>query len=237
MNNRLFSTCLFMLIIFISSSANAQDTISADRPGAGYGTFTVPSKTVYLESGASINKDFSDVGQLFLRTGLADKFEAQLGVGSLFFSNGADTRVGVQSLAFKYSLGSFQEEKLNLSLFSRTNLPFFNENFEYYLTRFMILADYSINESWGINSNFGYGDFIDGFENGSFNFNITPGFSVNENTAGYFGYAVTFDENFSSDLIEAGMVHFLNSSLQLDAGFIYSDGDNLFLTLGIAKRF
>ena len=235
MNNRLVTLLVIAAFIF-SGSAIAQN-ISADRPGAGYGTFTVPSKTVYLESGASISSDFSDIGQLFLRTGLADKFEAQLGIGSLFFANGADTRVGVQSLAFKYSLGSFQEDKLNLSLFSRTNLPFFNDDYEYYLTRFMILADYSINESWGINSNFGYGDFIDGIENGSFNFNITPGFSVNENTAGYFGYAVTFDENFSSDLIEVGMVHFLNPSFQLDAGFIYSDGDVLYLTIGIAKRF
>jgi len=155
-----------------------------------------------------------------------------------FFIDGVDKpRVAVQSLAFKYSLGSFVDEKLNLSLYSRTNLPFFNNDYEYYLTRFMILGDYSINDTWGINSNFGYGDFVDGLDNGSFNFNITPGFSINENTGAYFGYAVTFNENFSSDLIEAGMVHFLNPSFQLDAGFIYSDGDDLFLTIGIAKKF
>lgn len=227
-----------MLIIFICSSANAQDTISADRPGAGYSTFTVPAKTIYLESGVSVSGDFSDMGQFFLRTGLSEDLEFQFNAGSLLFFDGVDKpRVSVQSLAFKYSLGSFQEDKLNLSLFSRTNLPFFNDDYEYYLTRFMILADYSINETWGLNSNFGYGDFVDGLGNGSFNFNITPGFSVNENTAGYFGYAVTFDDNFSSDLIEAGVVHFLNPSFQLDAGFIYSDGEDLYLTLGVAKRF
>ena len=235
MNNRLI-TLLVIAVFLFSGSAIAQN-ISADRPGAGYGTFTVPAKTVYLESGASISGNFSDVGQLFLRTGITDNLETQFGVGSLLFFDGADTRVGVQSLSFKYSLGSFQEDKLNLSLLSRTNLPFFNDDYEYYLTRFMVLADYSLNENWGLNSNFGYGDFVDGLGNGSFNFNITPGFTVNENTAGYFGYAVIFDENFSSDLIEAGMVHFLNPSLQLDAGFIYSDGDDLYLTVGIAKRF
>lgn len=237
MNNRL-KAFLILLFSISTSAVFAQDNISADRPGAGYGAFTVPVNTFYLESGASINSDFSDVGQVFLRTGIAENFEAQLGVGSLFFINGVDKpRVAVQSLAFKYGLGSFADEKLNLSLFSRTNLPFFNDDYEYYLTRFMILADYSINDDWGINSNFGYGDFVDGLDNGSFNFNITPGFSINENTGGYFGYAVTFDENFSSDLIEGGIVHFLNPSFQLDAGLIYSEGDNLFLTFGIAKRF
>jgi len=237
MNNRLKS---FLILLFsISTTATfAQNNVSADRPGAGYGTFTVPTSTFYLESGASISGDFSDVGQMFLRTGITENFEAQLGIGSLLFYENVDKpRVAVQSLAFKYGLGSFADEKLNLSLFSRTNLPFFNDDYEYYLTRFNLLADYTINDTWGVNSNFGYGDFVDGLDNGSFNFNITPSFSVNEKTAGYFGYAVTFDKNFSSDLIEAGMVHFLNSSLQLDAGFIYADGDDLFLTFGIAKRF
>ena len=236
MNNRLLTSLVILLLT--SSAAIAQDNISADRPGAGYGTFTVPAKTLFLESGASIGSDFSDIGQVFLRTGLSENLEIQFNAGSLYFIDGLDKpRVGVQSLALKYSLGSFQEDKLNVSLLSRTNLPFFNDDYEYYLTRFMILADYSINDTWGLNSNFGYGDFVNGLNNGSFNFNITPGFSINENTAGYFGYAVTFDENFSSDLIEAGMVHFLNPSFQLDAGFIFTDGDNLFLTFGIAKRF
>ncbi|MEO9887475.1 MAG: hypothetical protein ABJR05_09285 [Balneola sp.] len=234
MNNQLFA---LLILIGLTSSVTFGQRISADRPGAGFSTFTVPSKTLYLESGASISSDFSDIGQVFLRTGLSDDLEIQFNVGSLLFIDGVDKpRVAVQSLALKYSLGSFAEEKLNLSLYSRTNLPFFNNDYEYYLTRFMILGDYSINDTWGINSNFGYGDFVDGLNNGSFNFNITPGFSVNDNTAAYFGYAVTFDENFSSDLIEAGMVHFLNPSFQLDAGFIYSDGDDLFLTIGIAKR-
>lgn len=235
MNNRLL---LLTGLVFITTSFAYGQRISADRPGAGFGTFTVPVNTLYLESGASLGGDFSDVGQLFLRTGLSENLEAQLGVGSLLFIDGVDKpRVAVQSLAFKYGLGSFADEKLNLSLFSRTNLPFFNDDYEYYLTRFIILADYSINDAWGINSNFGYGDFVDGLNNGSFNFNITPGVSVNENTSAYFGYAVTFDENFSSDLIEAGVQYLVNDSFQLDAGFIYSDGDDLFITLGIAKRF
>jgi hypothetical protein len=235
MNNRLL---LLTGLIFLTSSLAFGQRISADRPGAGFGTFTVPANTLYLESGASISSDFSDIGQIFLRTGLSEDLEIQFNAGSLLFIEGVDKpRVAVQSIAFKYGLGSFADEKLNLSLFSRTNLPFFNDDYEYYLTRFMILGDYSINEDWGVNSNFGYGDFVDGLNNGSFNFNITPGVSINENTAGYFGYAVTFDENFSSDLIEAGVQHFLNDSFQLDAGFIYSDGDDLFLTLGVAKRF
>lgn len=235
MNNRLL---LLTGLIFLTTSIAHGQQISADRPGAGFGTFTVPVNTLYLESGASVSRDFSDVGQLFLRTGLSKNLEAQLGVGSLLFIDGVDkARVAVQSLAFKYGLGSFADEKLNLSLFSRTNLPFFNDDYEYYLTRFMILGDYSINEMWGINSNFGYGDFVGRLDNGSFNFNITPGVSVNENTSAYFGYAVTFDENFSSDLIEAGIQYFANDSFQLDAGFIYSDGDDLFITLGVAKRF
>lgn len=236
MNNRLVT--LLVIAVFIFSGSAIAQNISADRPGAGYGTFTVPAKIVYLESGASISSDFSDIGQIFLRTGLSEDLEIQFNAGSLLFIEGVDKpRVAVQSVALKYSLGSFQDDRLNLSLLSRTNLPFFNDDYEYYLTRFMLLADYSINDTWGLNSNFGYGDFFDGFSNGSFNFNITPGFSVNENTAAYFGYAVTFDENFSSDLIEAGMVHFLDPSFQIDAGFIYSDGDDLYLTLGVAKRF
>jgi len=234
MNNRLFT----LLILFaITSSVTFAQRISADRPGAGYGAFTVPVKSLYLESGASISGDFSDVGQLFIRTGITKNLEAQIGAGSMLFIEGLDKpRVAVQSLVFKYNLGSFADEKLNLSLFSRTNLPFFNDDYEYYLTRFMILGDYSINDTWGLNSNFGYGDFVDGLNNGSFNFNITPGFSINENTGGYFGYAIIFDENFSSDFIEGGIVHFLDNSFQLDGGIIYN-GSELFLTLGIAKKF
>lgn len=236
MNNQL-KAFLVLLISLSTAGVFAQDNISADRPGAGYGTYTVPTKALYLEAGTSINGDFSDVGQVFLRTGIAENFEAQLGVGSLLFINGVDKpRVAVQSLAFKYGLGSFADEKLNLSLFSRTNLPFFNDDYEYYLTRFIILGDYSINEDWGINSNFGYGDFVDGLENGSFNFSITPGVSIQDNLAAYFGYAVTFDENFSSDLIEGGIQYFLNNTLQFDAGIIH-DGNDLYLTFGIAKRF
>lgn len=235
MNNRLL---LLVLTLLLSSSAVfAQVNISADRPGAGYGTYTVPSKSFFIESGLSLNDNVTDFGQLYLRTGLSEKLELQFGAGSLLFIDGVDKpRVAVQSIAFKYSLGSFQDGKLHLSLLSRTHLPFFNEDYEYYFTRFMILGDYSINDKWGINSNFGYGDFLNGFENGSFNFNITPGVSIQDNLAAYFGYAVTFDENFSSDLFEGGIQYFLNNTLQLDAGII-NDGNNLYITAGIAKSF
>lgn len=235
MNNRLL---LLALMILLSSSAIiAQDIISADRPGAGYGTYTVPTKTFYIESGLSLNETVTDFGQLYVRTGLTDKLEIQFGAGSLLFIDGVDKpRVAVQSVAFKYNVGSFQDEKLNVSLVSRTNLPFFNSDYEYYFTRFILLGDYSINDTWAVNSNFGYGDFLNGFENGSFNFNVTPGVSIQDNLAAYFGYAVTFDENFSSDLIEGGIQYFLNNTLQLDGGIIL-DGNNLYITAGIAKSF
>ncbi len=237
MNNRLVT--LFLLIFCVSSTALfAQETISTDRPGAGYGTFTVPSKTLLLEAGGSIGDNVIDFGQLYLRTGLMENLEIQFNVGSLLFIDGVDgARVGSQSFALKYALGSFANQKLSLSLFSRTNLPFLNSNYEYYFTRFMVLADYSINDTWALNSNFGYGDFLNGLENGSYNFNLTPSVSINNNTAAYFGYAVTFDENFSSDLIEGGVTYLLDSSFQLDAGLIYDSAENLYLTIGIAKRF
>ena len=78
---------------------------------------------------------------------------------------------------------------------------------------------------------------MNGLENGSFNFNLTPSVSINDVTSAYFGYAVTFDENFSSDLIEGGVTYLLDSSFQLDAGLIYDSAENLYLTIGIAKRF
>ena len=69
MNNRLLT--LFLLFFCASSpTLFAQETISADRPGAGYGTFTVPAKTLFLEAGGAITDDIFDVGQLYLRTGL-----------------------------------------------------------------------------------------------------------------------------------------------------------------------
>jgi len=234
MNNRLL---LLTALIFLTTSLAYGQRISADRPGAGYGSYTVPTGIFYIESGASLNKDLSDVGQLYLRTGITEDLEAQLNAGTVFFPNGGDPSVGAQALIFKYGLGAFAEDKLSLALSSRTNLPFLNSNYEYYLTRFNVIGDYTFNETWSLNSNFGYGDFLNGIENGSFNFNATPGIVVNENTLAYFGYAVVFDENFSSDLIEAGIQYFVDDSFQLDGGFIFSDGDNLFLTLGIAKRF
>ncbi|MFA5667957.1 MAG: hypothetical protein WC967_01845 [Balneolaceae bacterium] len=237
MNNRLLT--LFLLILcFSSTSLFAQDNISSDRPGAGYGTFVVPTQTLFLEAGGFLNKNINDFGQLYLRTGLMNNLEVQFNAGSLLFIDGVDkAQVSSQSIALKYALGSFQNDRLNLSLFSRTNLPFLNSNYEYYLTRFMVLADFSINDSWALNSNFGYGDFVNGIENGSFNFNLTPSVAINNQTAAYFGYAVTFDENFSSDIVEGGVTYLLDSSFQLDAGLIYGNGDNLYFTFGIAKRF
>jgi hypothetical protein len=234
MNNRVL---LLTALIFLTTSITYGQRISADRPGAGFGAYTVPTGTFYIESGASLNNDLQDVGQLYLRTGITESFEIQLNAGTVLLPSGRDARVGSQALILKYGVGQFVDDKLSLTLSSRTNLPFFNENYEYYLTRFNVIGDYSINETWSLNSNFGYGDFVDGIGNGSFNFNITPGFTINDNTAGYFGYAVIFDENFSSDLIEAGVQYFVNDSFQLDGGIIYSNGDDLFLTFGIAKRF
>jgi len=235
MNNRLL--IIIITSVLISIEGTAQDRISADRPGAGYSASTVPAKMFYVEAGASINEGQSDIGQFFLRTGLSKDFEFQLNTGSLLFVDALDKpRVSAQSLAFKYSIGAFQDNKLQLSFFSRTNLPVFNDDFEYYLTRFMVLGDYSVNDIWSINSNFGYGDFVNGLKNGSFNFNITPGFSINEHTGGYFGYAVIFDENFSNDLVEGGIVYFLDNSFQVDGGFIYTPND-LFVSFGVAKSF
>ncbi len=234
MNNRLL--LLIPLILLTSSSLTAQ-RISADRPGAGFGSHTVSTGTFYVESGASFSEDFSDVGQLYLRTGIANNFEVQLNAGTVLFSAGRDARIGSQAVILKYNLGTFSDEKFSLGILSRTNLPFLNSDYEYYFTRFNLIGDYTINNTWSLNSNFGYGDFLNGIENGSFNFNITPGFTVNENTSAYFGYAVVFDENFSRDLIEGGVQYFIDDSFQLDGGLIYSDGDDLVLTLGIAKRF
>ncbi|XWN36395.1 MAG: hypothetical protein ROO71_10595 [Balneola sp.] len=234
MNNRLL---LLTSLIFLTSSVTYGQRISADRPGAGFGSYTVPVGKVYLESGASINKDFSDVGQLYLRTGVTENFEVQFNAGTVLLPNGGDAQVGSQAILLKYGLGTFSDDKLSLAISSRTNLPFLNSNDEYYFTRVNLIGDYSLNKTWSLNSNLGYGDFLDGFGNGSFNFNITPAVIINEKSDIYFGYAVLFDENFTSDLVEAGVDYFVNDSFKLDAGFVYSDGDDLFLTFGIAKRF
>ncbi|WP_018127450.1 hypothetical protein [Balneola vulgaris] len=238
MNNRLLTLTVFLFLLF-PAITNAQNAIAPDRPGAGYSSSIVESGSLYLEGGVFTDTDYTDFGQLFIRTGLAQDLELQFNLGSLEFVEGRDKAlVTSQSIALKYGFGTFGEDQnINFSVLARMNLPFLNENYEYYYTRFLAIADISLNDNWGVNTNFGYGDFLNEFGDGNFNFNFTPGVSLNESTSAYFGYAVTFDSDFNNSFLEGGLTHLVDESLQLDAGLILNDNNDLFLTFGIAKRF
>ncbi len=228
---------VLMAGLVLSQTSAAQETVPADRPGAGFTTLTTPKNAFVVETGFLAGPESADIGLLFLKTGLSDRLELQFNAGSIVFNtNSGESRVSSQSVAFKYHLGTGLEDQLRISLYSRTVLPFLNENDEYWSTRLMVLADYS-KGAFSVNSNLGYGDFVDDISGGSTNFSFTPALSISQGLNFYIGYSLLRNDLMSYSFVESGFSYLAHPKLQLDIGLQLDSDNALFAGGGLATSF
>lgn len=240
---------IILCSFFVATAVQAQ-SFSPDRPGIGNGSFITPQNMLGVEAGFQYTtSEFTnqvDIGQVLLRYGLAEKVEVRALINSYVsttFDGPVESISGFQDMSagLKYN---FIGENRSTSVSGLVEFSFPVGSDEYtndeVVPSMVILADRSLNELWGISSNFGY-NFGPGSLDDNWFYTFTPSFSFpsNESIAGYFGYAgMYFGNNFNRHWLEGGLTYALERGAQLDVNLGYeTEAEVLFIGAGFAKGF
>lgn len=234
-----------LLVAASASPAASQESIAADRPGIGSGSFVLEARTIQVETGAELATsdpvDRYTLGQLLVRLGTG-AFELQAALGSYVVqrSDGADAE-GLQdiTLSAKVPLPGASTEGRSISALVSVGLPTgaASQTSDEVVPSVTLLADQGLANGWALALNLGYalgpGDVEE-----TFSVIVTPSVALpmTRNLGAYFGYAGLFssaDQHFA----EGGLALAASPDLQLDlnGGVELRTGD-YFIGLGAAFR-
>jgi len=229
-----------------SRVVHGQETIVADRPGIGSGSFVVGGGTLQLEAGAEFAHSDADqysLGQLLVRFGLP-WFELGAQLNSFVVKRSAadanDEGFQDVGLRIKGRLWSPEDIGLTVSLMGAVNFPTgsaFLTGDEVIPTA-TLLGDYTISDRWALSSNLAYtygpGDLSD-----LVLLTLTPSLLIAPRLGlgAYAGYAGFYTEGGDLHFLEGGFALALTYGVQLDLnGGVEVDSGDFFLGLGIAAR-
>ncbi len=248
MLRRLTIISLYLTIGIAVAAAEAQETIAADRPGIGSGSYVLDAGTVQLEAGAAFASagpfDSYSLGQALVRFGLPG-LEVQALLNSLVVQRGpgGDTE-GVEDLGVgvKTRLLERPDDGLAVSAFaaiSATTGAAFVSNHEW-VPSGTLLADLSLTDRWGVSANLGYQVGVGPIED-VFSIILTPAVSLpgRDDIGVYFGYAGFFAGGGGGNehWLEAGITLLASRNLQFDVnGGIETGANDYFLGFGISTR-
>lgn len=240
---------IVIAFLLVGTAVQAQ-SFSPDRPGIGNSSFITPKNVLGVEAGFQYTTteltDQVDIGQVLLRYGILEKLELRALINSYVsttFDGPVESISGFQdmSVGMKYN---FIEGNGNTNLSGLAEFSFPVGSDEYtndeIVPSIVILADRSLNYTWGISSNFGY-NFGPGNLDDNWFYTFTPSFLLpsTENIAGYFGYAgMYFGNGFNRHWLEGGLTYALEGGAQLDVNLGYeTEGEVFFIGVGFAKGF
>lgn len=239
---------IFIIPLFIPlTSLQAQDTFSPDRPGLGTGTYVIPPKTTYLESGfeylqGETTEEFS-FGQVLFRHGLTQGLEMRVQLNSFVYQTQPfDDETGVPDpgVGFKFNIVNKPWSSFSLSGLGSVTIPAGYSTFsdDKYHPSGTLLANYQVSELWSVTSNLSY-TFGPHNTSDLWTVTLTPGFSIPDTQfSGYFGYAAFITEITNEHFLEAGATKLVNPALQLDVNTgIDLNSGNAFAGVGVALRF
>jgi hypothetical protein len=234
-----------LLLGVVWSQAQGQETIVADRPGIGSGSFVVPGGTLQLEAGAEFAHGAGDqysLGQLLVRVGLP-WFELDAVFNSFVITRSAgQDDEGLQDFGVRVKgwLWRSEDEAAAVSLMGTLNFPT-GASFltgDEVIPSIIGLADYAITDRWALSSNlaytFGPGDLSD-----VVSLTLTPSLAVAPRIGlgAYAGYAGFYAKGGNLHFLEGGLALALTPDVQLDVnGGVEMDSGDYFLGLGIAGR-
>ncbi|MBO6793661.1 MAG: hypothetical protein JJ895_07110 [Balneolaceae bacterium] len=229
---------LFVVLLISSGTLFAQNSFGPDRPGFGYSSSTTATGMFGIESGVTFLESESNIGEFFFRAGLTDAFEIQLEAGSLVIPKNGDSKLSTQYLILKHKLYNTNDGSLQVSAMNRTSLPFLNADETEFFTEFYFLADFTLTDDLGVNTNIGFGNYaFSDLDNPTFYFTVNPGYVITPGTSVYLGYSYKDEKFFDSNSYEFGIAHLIHSESQIDLGIVFDDDFNPYLKAGIATRF
>jgi hypothetical protein len=223
-----------------------QETIIADRPGIGSGSFVVGGGTLQLEGGAEFahsDADQYNLGQLLVRFGLP-WFELGAQFNSFVVERSAEdgNDEGFQDigLRIKGRLWSPEDVALTVSLMGTLNFPTGSTLLteDEVVPTVTLLGDYTITDRWALGSNiaytFGPGDLSD-----LVLLTLTPSLVIAPSfgLGAYAGYAGFYTSGTDLHFLEGGLALALTRGVQFDLnGGVEVDSGDYFVGLGIAAR-
>jgi hypothetical protein len=236
---------LYLTIGVTVAAAEAQQPISADRPGIGAGSYVLDAGAVQLEAGAVFAStgpfDSYSLGQTVLRFGLPG-LEVQALLNSLVVQRGPGGTEGIEDLGVgvKTRLLEQPDGGLAVSVLAAITAPTgaASVSNDEWVPSATLLADLSITDRWGVSANLGYQVGLGSIED-VFSIILTPGVSLpgRDDIGVYFGYAGFFAGGDSEHWLEAGITLLASRTLQFDVnGGIETGANDYFLGFGIATR-
>ncbi len=232
------TTVILLCVVFsvvISPQIAAQTSISTDRPGFGYGAFTVPAGTYYIESGAISSQNSFRFGQLTFRTGLHERVEFQLKLGSLTHNMVDGWEISPQYIRFKVDLLHTKNKNFRSAIVNSTHLAFLDDEFDDYFNRVYLVAEYDFFSWFSLNANLGYGNYLfSDVEFPEMYYSINPSIQIDPETTLYLDYIYTQNDYYDQSAIEIGILYHIRSSVQIDGGLLFDDESIPYLNMGIA---
>ncbi len=229
---------LFVVLLISSGTLFAQNSFGPDRPGFGFSSNTTASGMYGIEAGATFSETGSNIGEFFFRAGLTNAFEIQFEAGSIIIPENGDSELSTQYLILKHKLYNTNDGSLQISAMNRSSLPFLKADETEFFTEFYFLADFTLTEELGVNTNIGFGNYaFSDFDNPTFYFTVNPGYVITPGTSVYLGYAYKDEKFFDSNSFEFGIAHLIHAESQIDLGIVFDDDLNPSLKAGIATRF
>lgn len=237
--------CVFLLCVLCTLPLAAQELppMATDRPDFTEGTSTMPPGQIQIETGAtweeSGEEDILTVGELLVRIGVGEMWEARLGVGSWARLDlpGAERIDGYEDpeLSVKIRLTPTADDRPPgypaVALLLATTAPVGSEDLtaDTWQPTALFAFDWVVTDRLSIGSNVGYsyaGDEDDQFHQGFAS--VVAGFAATDRLGVFLeGYGFTEEEpeGDPTQYVDTGVTFAVTGNLQLDAriGFGLND--------------
>lgn len=244
------AAALLICALIAPSSALAQSSIAADRPGLGIGSATMSVRDAQVELGYSYAEEdgrrLHNLGELLLRYGVTSSFELRGGIGSYgIVVSPPGTEGGYKGPNLGTKVRLHDGPLSTMSAAAILNLPVqtrgFDRNDDRLRQTLVLTFEGALGSNLSLLANAGPSFFYSGDDTATEAlFTSTLNMNLGGNWGSYVGYGGFFRAGANTNLVEGGLIYLasLNTQLDLNAGLeVDTNGGDFFVGLGLAHRF
>ncbi|HYN21115.1 MAG TPA: transporter [Thermoanaerobaculia bacterium] len=232
------------------------DSIVTDRPDFTESTSTLPPGHFQIEGGTTVarveEEDSTSFGELLVRVGMGEMWEARLGIGSYSrietpladFTGFEDPSVGLK-VRFTEAADQLAPGQPAMALIFLTSIPAGDEDLtdDEWVPEAKLALGWSLSSRFSLGSNVNYAYAVDGDDRfHQLSGSLTSGFSITDRVGSYlewFGFLEEIEDGPSTHYVNGGVTYLVNNDLQVDArvGTGLNDADpDWFVGVGAAIR-
>lgn len=253
---RLFELALVSGLL-VAAAATAQDSLVTDRPDFTESTSTLAPGHFQIEGGTTLSRvedeDSMSFGELLVRIGMGERWEARLGIGSYArvetplddVTGFEDPSVGMK-VRFTDGPDQLAPGQPAVALILLTSIPAGDEDLtdDEWVPAAKLALGWSLTPRFSLSSNLNYAYATDGDDRfHQITGTLSTGISITDRLSSYvewFGFSEEAKDGPTTHYVNGGVTYSINDDLQVDAraGTGLNDADpDWFVGVGAAIRF